>query len=153
MRKPSPALVVSVAALFFSLTGAGLAASHYLITSTSQIAPSVRHSLHGAIGPAGPQGVTGPQGPQGPAGTAHVSLIVGDTTTLPAQSPLETVLTAACPPGNVLEGGGYYSVFDVPGAVVVDSYPDTSDNVWIVHVMNPSGNVVQAQARAICATI
>jgi hypothetical protein len=65
--------VAATLALFFS-TGAGaLAASHYIITSTSQIKPSVRHALRGAGGPPGPPGpagafVAGPQGPAGPRG-------------------------------------------------------------------------------------
>jgi hypothetical protein len=55
-------------ALFFSLAGTGLAASHYLITSTSQIKPSVRRGLRGMRGPegaAGPIGATGAPGAPG----------------------------------------------------------------------------------------
>jgi hypothetical protein len=37
--------LIAWVALFFSLTGTGLAASRYVITSTSQIKPSVRHAL------------------------------------------------------------------------------------------------------------
>ena len=71
MRRPSASIAMSGAALFFSFTGAGLAASKYLITSTSQIAPSVLHDLHGQRGlrgRPGPVGATGRQGPAGPAG-------------------------------------------------------------------------------------
>lgn len=44
-RKPQPATVIACVALFFSLGGAGFAASRYLITSPSQIKPSVRDAL------------------------------------------------------------------------------------------------------------
>jgi hypothetical protein len=77
----SYANVVATLALFLAMSGgAAYAASHYLITSTKQIKPSVLASLKGKAGPAGkngangaaggqgPAGAQGPQGPQGPAG-------------------------------------------------------------------------------------
>jgi hypothetical protein len=71
-HRPSPTTVLSALALFFALGGTAIAARHYLITSTSQIKPSVLHQLHGstgARGAAGPQGTAGSQGPAGPAGS------------------------------------------------------------------------------------
>ena len=72
-RWPSPSLLISVVALVLSFTGTALA-GRYLITSSSQIKPSVRKALKGsrgaagARGPIGPQGVAGPQGAQGARG-------------------------------------------------------------------------------------
>jgi hypothetical protein len=76
--------VTATLALIFSMGGGALAAQHYLITSTSQIAPSVRAALHGAKGPQGvpgppgedrhflgATGYTGPQGNPGPAGESR----------------------------------------------------------------------------------
>jgi hypothetical protein len=44
--------VVATLALFFALTGAAVAATHYLITSTRQIKPSVLKGIEGQPGPA-----------------------------------------------------------------------------------------------------
>jgi hypothetical protein len=51
------------------MTGGAFAAK-YLITSTSQIKPSVLKKLKGATGPAGAAGAQGAQGPAGAAGAA-----------------------------------------------------------------------------------
>jgi hypothetical protein len=67
-RRPSPTTVIASLALFFSLGGSAIAASHYLISSTSQIKPSVLQTLKGHSGLAGATGVAGVQGPQGPQG-------------------------------------------------------------------------------------
>jgi hypothetical protein len=76
-RRFNYANVTATLALFFAMTGGALAASHYLITSTKQIKPSVLSALKGKAGPAGAAGANGangaagekgPQGPQGPAG-------------------------------------------------------------------------------------
>ena len=83
--------VIAGLALFFALGGSAYAAKKYLITSTSQIKPSVlaqlkgRAGANGAQGPAGPAGAAGaggPQGsagPQGPAGNAGGQGVKGET--------------------------------------------------------------------------
>ncbi|HEY3970916.1 MAG TPA: hypothetical protein VGL79_05905 [Solirubrobacteraceae bacterium] len=60
--------VIACLALFFALGGTAIAAQHYLITSTSQIKPSVLAKLKGDAGATGAQGSTGSTGPAGPAG-------------------------------------------------------------------------------------
>jgi hypothetical protein len=69
-RHVTYANVAATLALVLSMGGGVLAASHYLVTSTSQIKPSVRRALHGARGSQGPAGasIAGPQGPAGPRG-------------------------------------------------------------------------------------
>jgi hypothetical protein len=69
-RRISFANVAATLALVFSMSGAAVAAHHYLISSTSQINPKVLRALHGSgkDGPQGPQGTQGAQGPTGPEG-------------------------------------------------------------------------------------
>lgn len=57
----SYANVVATAALVLAMAGGAFAASHYLITSTGQISPTVLGKLKGRRGPAGPRGPRGPQ--------------------------------------------------------------------------------------------
>jgi hypothetical protein len=73
LRRPAPATVISLVALFFSLSGAAFAAKHYVLNSTSQINPKVLKALKGKTGPKGakgPAGTTGASGAQGAAGAA-----------------------------------------------------------------------------------
>jgi len=67
-RHLSYANVVATMALVFAMSGGALAASHYLITKTSQIKPSVLKKLKGNTGHTGPTGTTGAQGPVGKEG-------------------------------------------------------------------------------------
>jgi hypothetical protein len=57
-------------ALVFAMTGGAFAATHYLLTSTKQISPSVLRALQGKQGLTGQQGVAGTPGAQGPRGEA-----------------------------------------------------------------------------------
>jgi hypothetical protein len=66
----SPAMLVGVAALVLAMTGGAWAAKKYVITSTSQIKPSVLKKLIGKAGPPGPAGGQGQAGPQGAPGAA-----------------------------------------------------------------------------------
>jgi hypothetical protein len=82
LRRPPVNTVIASLALFFALGGTAIAAQHYLITSTSQIKPSVLAKLKGntgANGAQGPQGPTGPDGSQGSAGPSGLQGPAGPT--------------------------------------------------------------------------
>jgi Collagen triple helix repeat (20 copies) len=128
LHRPSPAALIAALALFFTLGGTAIAAKHYLITSTSQIKPSVLATLHGArgangangaqgpkgetgvpgapgsAGAQGPKGETGAPGPAGPPGPARVEEVVGPKENLNGESSRNA--SASCPPGKVATGGG-----------------------------------------------
>jgi hypothetical protein len=128
-RRCSYANVVVTFALFFAMTGGALAASHYLITSTRQIKPSVLSALkgkpgaagtNGAAGVAGPagsagvagmKGETGPQGPQGPQGEPGKNGKNGTNGT--------TGFTETLPPERTETGTWSYS--EPAGAAVIAS--------------------------------
>jgi len=138
MRRPHPSTAIASAALFFALTGTGLAASRYIITSTHQIAPKVLRALRaptgaaglpgatGTVGPAGPtgktgavgpagsqgsQGASGPAGAQGPAGVTTTTDVVKVQALCPYNScqQIATWVEATCPTGTVLVGGSTWS--------------------------------------------
>ena len=79
MKRPSASMVVATVALGVTLAGTGYAASNYIITSTSQIKPSVVSQLRGATGPRGPKGDTGSRGASGAAGVVGATGATGST--------------------------------------------------------------------------
>jgi Collagen triple helix repeat (20 copies) len=60
--------VAATLALVLSMSGAALAAKHYIITSTKQIDPSVLRALRAEVGPQGLPGARGEPGARGPEG-------------------------------------------------------------------------------------
>lgn len=173
-RRPSIATLLSGLALFFALGGTAIAAHHYLITSTSQIKPSVLHQLKGAagsagspgsVGPAGPAGSVGPQGPVGPPGPAGsgtgagsaLTTVEGPDHTVPAYNEkgaggfegIESSV-ATCPSGErVVSGGANVFAGVVAGEVSVASENRSS---WIVVVANDSTfKEGEVEATAYCA--
>ena len=89
-RNLTYANVAATVAVLFSMSGAALAAHHYLINSTSQISPKVLKALRskhdsgatgaqGATGAGGPEGPAGRQGSAGPQGVAGATGVQGPT--------------------------------------------------------------------------
>jgi hypothetical protein len=94
--------VAATTALIFSMSGAALAAHHYLITSTHQLSPKVLRALHGRKGPTGPQGAQGVSGPPGPQGAQGAAGPTGP------QGPAGQNLTAeSVLPSGATESGGF----------------------------------------------
>ena len=143
MKRPSPAVVISLVALFFSLGGASMAASRYLLTSVNQISPKVRHALRGARGPRGPRGAAGPA--LSSYYTESVPAIVGANATVTTQ--------ASCPTG-LATGGGY----DAPsGLVVTENQPLTVGALpgaygWLIQAENTTQMPVQMTAWVVCTS-
>jgi len=171
MRLPKPLMntVIASLALFFALGGTAIAAQHYLITSTSQIKPSVLTKLKGKIGPAGAQGPAGPAGAQGPAGLqgpagtqgqpgpsnlSKLTEVLGPENRVPAYNEVgpggETGVEASvatCPTGERIVSGGSNSFAGVVAGAL--SVPSEDHSSWIVVVANDSTyaeGVVQAIA-------
>ena len=163
MKRPSAALVVASLALFVSLCGTGIAASHYLITSTKQISPGVLRRLEKA-GPRGKRGATGATGAAGAAGVAgtfsaaNVAIVNGPTVSYTSAFNGGNYSTATCPAGDTVIGGGYQGASG--GAVYTDG--SSGGSAWTVAIGPTSANIDgvvtgygvggQFYAQAVCAS-
>lgn len=163
-RKPSITTAIACLALFLATTGSAIAAGHYLVSSTSQIKPSVLKALKGKRGPAGPAGSQGAQGPAGTAGAAGTSFTTADITEVPGTPVSMCALGggscevgaggATCPTGTVVIGGGWLGGSTPPvDATVSDNGPTTNATTWEVVIANNSTSSAPSfTPYAICAS-
>jgi hypothetical protein len=176
MRKPSPALVIALIALFVALTGTGTAGDIARRTTTAAVSAGQAVGLvkRGPRGPRGPRGFRGLPGPKGDAGAkgdpgakgdkgdpgakgdkgdtgspgiSGRELVVGAPTSLnPGQFGAATV---SCPTGKTVIGGGGGS----EGEVAISNTGPPSNTQWGVNAKNVSGSPVTLFAYAICVNV
>jgi len=193
--------VIAVLVPVLAVTSGAFAAKKYVVTSSSQIkngvvklhdlSPGARKALRGQngakgeagpAGPQGPKGDTGATGAQGPKGVSGYEVRTWRYSKDDANSDMGpgyvgvgsgAIATAACSPGKVALGGGYWFTserdngFNSPaisdGSGVVASFPGRMDwtvnpptvkpnnnTGWIVQV-NDKVNAADMTVYVICA--
>jgi hypothetical protein len=121
---------VALVALFVALGGTAVAARHYLITSTSQIKPSVLKLLRGL------------------SQLGQITRVTGPVVTVQAGGINDSI--AECPSGYDVVSGGYYATV-APGGYVYQDEP-VSPHVWWAGVnTSHSAEAAKVQAVALCA--
>ena len=177
MKRLSYANITATLALVLAMGGTSIAASHYLITSTSQIKPSVIHALRGPRGAQGPkgeegkapnvvglQGLVGPPGPQGkegplgPTGTAAPYVAISEIETVqgkkvvvpPSKAGTATVL---CPSSRLaISGGGDGNGLPITADQRYYGPEGLNESGWEITVSNSSGVPIEIKAEVTCAT-
>jgi len=153
LRMPSPALVIAIAALFVALGSVSYAATQIKKNSvgTKQLKKNAVKSSKvknkslkavdfkpgqlpaGARGPAGPTGAQGDPGQAGAPGTPGAPGLSGYQQVVASEAASSSsvhTLTADCPPGKVVVGGGA-RVFSGEGSAFIDeSYPDSNTSFY-----------------------
>lgn len=125
MKRPSAPLAISLVALFFSLTGAGLAAQHDLGTATTSAGKTTN--------------VYGPSETMCPAGVTFRKCTIQFS-------------GALCPPGTVVTGGGWAIVKgqNVPSNASVLNNGPQSNFAWNVEMINNDSSTGSFKAVAVC---
>jgi hypothetical protein len=111
----------------------------------------------GPQGPAGADGAVGPQGPAGadgaPGGLAAADYSRVDGTASASNSTTPKTVTAVCPAGSKVLGGGFEYTAGTNGVAVTQSRA-TADDTWTVTAdeINNVPSSWSVQAFAICVT-
>jgi len=132
-------MIIACLALFFSVTGASLAAGHYLITRESQIKPSVVREIESA-----------PQLAVVRSESGYVSVPAGET----AEG------FALCPAGYQAVSGGTVVVVESDLATVSSSLymphvvmTGVSTDGWQASMENPETSAQTFVVQVVCATV
>jgi hypothetical protein len=138
MRRPSPALVVSIAALVVALGGTAVAAKKYVVTSTKQISPKVLQQLRGRTGPMGPTGLQGPRGSDGTTGVEGADGAVGPSNIVSATRSTQASLNGDVATMTALPAGSWLIV------ATLYAYGGSGDVTCELHSgsFNPPGSTV-----------
>lgn len=142
LRTPSPALVVSLVALFVALGGTSLAAASYIngkrikphSIPKNRLTGGAIKSLRGAKGARGAAGAPGPKGDTGAAGTPGTA---GENAVSLFVSTLES--------GTIVNSSGSVNVDAQGNGSYIVTFPqDVSECVPSVSIGNTSANVLPA---------
>ncbi len=182
IRRPSAALVVACIALLVALGGTSYATVLNVPRNSvgppqlkrnavgpSKIAPNAIRAGHVQNGslltedfkagqiPQGPKGDKGEKGDKGDKGTPGLTGVETVVTQGPSQSAVFTVVSASCPTGKRIIGGG--ANMSIAGAfyddvAIVSSYPLTATR-WqaVASEVNPTTGNWRLTAYAICAVV
>jgi hypothetical protein len=139
--RPTPALAIALVALFVALGGSAFAATHYVITRTTQIKPSVVRALRGKTGPAGRAG------PAGPVALVGATEVDGPLVAIAPGAGQSSVAT--CPAGSrLLSGGGKVVTPNADGLATSQASADRTS--WIAVAGNTGTAAGTVQAVAYC---
>ena len=107
-------------------------------------------------GPQGPQGPAGAQGPAGPAGPPGVTGLERRDTSTSTDSSSSKSVSATCPSGKRVVGGGARVTGAGAGEVsITESFPDSDGTKWnaVAVEVNATAATWQLTAYALCATV
>jgi hypothetical protein len=167
-KAPSPALVIASLALLVALAGTGVAAVSALprasvgtaqLKSNAVTSAKVRNGTllradfkPGQV-PRGPTGARGPQGPPGPAGIASLERV--DVVT-PTSSVNSKTISAVCPSGKRVIGGGARVTGSGAARVSIDeAYPDSDGTKFngVAREVVATAATWALQVYAMCAVV
>lgn len=176
-RRLSPPMVIAGVALFLALAGSGIASMEQFAKGTvgtpqlkrnavtgSKLAPNAVRTGHVANGsllvddfkagqiPQGPKGDKGERGDPGTAGTPGLSGLEIVQTQSTFASPSFSNITAACPSGKKVVGGGGWTE-PLVTAVVLSSSRPFGDATWqaVAHEASPTSSNWRLITYAVCA--
>jgi hypothetical protein len=177
-RRPSPALIVACLALLVALGGSSYAAIALApnsvgtreLKNNAVVATKVKNrsllrvdfkrgqccppGRRGAQGLPGPAGAPGPGGPQGPPGLSGLELVSQST---PSNTQNEKLITAECPLGKKVIGGGVRASGTAPVEtfLAVTRSDPVDTRTWEAegHEHSATGSDWALTAFALCAIV
>jgi hypothetical protein len=171
MKLPSPATVIASIALLVALAGTSVAAVSALpraSVGTAQLKDNavtsrkvknfslVRSDFKRGQIPRGPVGARGPQGPAGPAGTAGIAALERRDILTPTSSANVKTVSAVCPTGKRVIGGGARVTGAGAARVSIDeAFPDSDGTKFngVAREVVATNLTWALQVYAMCATV